>query len=104
MDVKETDKEIIIEAELPGLEEKDISLTLQNGILTVQGEKKSSYDEEKENEEPRPDYRRSRRARSESAADGVGTLGRLQHTPRRERLARKRRQRRAAARHRCWAE
>jgi HSP20 family protein len=49
MDVRETDKEIIIEAELPGLEEKDISLTLQNGILTVGGEKKSRYDEEKEN-------------------------------------------------------
>jgi HSP20 family protein len=49
MDVKETDKEIIIEAELPGLEEKDVSLTLQNGILTVQGEKKIEYDEEKEN-------------------------------------------------------
>ena len=49
MDVRETDKEITVEAELPGLEEKDISLTLQNGILTVQGEKKSSYDEEKEN-------------------------------------------------------
>jgi HSP20 family molecular chaperone IbpA len=39
MDVRETDKEIIIEAELPGLEEKDISLTLQNGILTVEGGK-----------------------------------------------------------------
>ena len=49
MDVKETDKEIIIEAELAGLEEKDVSLTLQNGILTLQGEKKIEYDEEKEN-------------------------------------------------------
>ena len=49
IDVKETDKEIIIEAELPGAEEKDISVTLQNGILTLQGEKKIEYDEEKEN-------------------------------------------------------
>jgi len=49
VDMKETDKEIIIEAQLPGLEEKDVSLTLQNGILTVQGEKKIEYDEEKEN-------------------------------------------------------
>lgn len=49
IDVKETDKEIIIAAELPGTNEKDISLTLQNGVLTIQGEKKVEYDEEKEN-------------------------------------------------------
>jgi HSP20 family protein len=49
MDVKETDKEILVETELPGLGEKDISLTVQNGVLTIQGEKKLDYDEEKEN-------------------------------------------------------
>jgi HSP20 family protein len=49
IDVKETDKEIIIAAELPGTNEKDISLTLQNGVLTIQGEKTVEYDEEKEN-------------------------------------------------------
>jgi HSP20 family protein len=40
MDVKETDKEIVVETELPGLDEKDISLTVENGLLTIQGEKK----------------------------------------------------------------
>jgi HSP20 family protein len=49
LDVKETDKEIVVEAELPGLEEKDISLMMQNGVLTIQGEKRLEYDEEKEN-------------------------------------------------------
>ena len=49
MDVKETDKEIVVETELPGLDEKDISLTVQNGVLTIQGEKKLDYDEKKEN-------------------------------------------------------
>ena len=49
MNVKETDKDIIIEAELPGMEENDVSLTLQNGILTLQGEKKIEYDEDKDN-------------------------------------------------------
>lgn len=48
LDVKETDQEIVLEAELPGLEEKDISLTMQNGVLTIQGEKRLEYDEEKE--------------------------------------------------------
>src|SRR5262245_37258250 len=49
MDVKETEKEIVVETELPGLDEKDISLNVQNGVLTIQGEKKLDYDEEKEN-------------------------------------------------------
>jgi hypothetical protein len=41
MDVKETDKEILVETELPGLGEKDISLTVQNGVLTIQVRKNS---------------------------------------------------------------
>jgi HSP20 family protein len=45
MDVTETDKEIVVEAELPGIDEKDVSLALQDGVLTIRGEK----DEEKEN-------------------------------------------------------
>ena len=49
MDVKETDKEILVEAELPGIEEKDISLSLQDGVLSIRGEKKLERDEEKEN-------------------------------------------------------
>ena len=49
MDVKETDKEIVVEAELPGMDDKDISLSLQDGILTIKGEKKLERDEKKEN-------------------------------------------------------
>ena len=49
VDVKETDKEIVVEAELPGMDEKDISLALQDGVLTIRGEKKHEYDVEKEN-------------------------------------------------------
>jgi HSP20 family protein len=49
VDVRETDKEIVVEAELPGIEEKDISLDLKDGVLTIRGEKKHEYDEKKEN-------------------------------------------------------
>ena len=49
MDVTETDKEIVVEAELPGIDEKDVSLALQDGVLTIGGEKKHEVDEEKEN-------------------------------------------------------
>jgi len=45
MDVKETDKDLVVEAELPGLGEKDVSVTLRDGILTIKGEKRSERDE-----------------------------------------------------------
>ena len=49
MDVKETDKEIVVEAELPGMDEKDISLAVKDGVLTIRGEKRHEHEEEKVN-------------------------------------------------------
>lgn len=49
MDVRETDKSFVIEAELPGVDEKDISVTLQDGVLRLRGEKKLEREEKKEN-------------------------------------------------------
>jgi HSP20 family protein len=40
IDVEETDKEYRVTAELPGLEERDVEVLLQDGLLTVRGEKK----------------------------------------------------------------
>lgn len=48
IDVRETEAAFVIEAELPGIEEKDVSITLNNGILTLKGEKKSTRDENKD--------------------------------------------------------
>ncbi|UEM06855.1 Hsp20/alpha crystallin family protein (plasmid) [Skermanella rosea] len=42
-DVAETDREYRVTAELPGLEEKDIDLTFQDGVLTLKGEKKVEH-------------------------------------------------------------
>jgi HSP20 family protein len=47
MDVSETDGEIEITAELPGLEEKDIDVHFADGILTIKGEKTQEKTEEK---------------------------------------------------------
>jgi len=47
MDVSETDKEIEITTELPGLEEKDIQLNVADDVLTVRGEKKNEREESK---------------------------------------------------------
>jgi HSP20 family protein len=45
IDIDETDKEVRITAELPGLEEKDVNLEIANGILSISGEKKSESDD-----------------------------------------------------------
>jgi HSP20 family protein len=47
LDVKENEAAILIEVELPGLDEKQVELTLQDGILTITGEKKSGCKEDK---------------------------------------------------------
>ena len=47
-DVRETPTEFVVEAELPGMDEKDVSVTLNNGMLTLKGEKKSEREEKKD--------------------------------------------------------
>jgi HSP20 family protein len=49
MNVAETDKEIEISAELPGLEEKDVQLNVADGVLTIKGEKKAEKEEKDKN-------------------------------------------------------
>jgi HSP20 family protein len=48
IDVRETEAELVVEAELPGMDEKDVSVTLTNGVLTLKGEKKSEREEKKD--------------------------------------------------------
>jgi HSP20 family protein len=48
-DVSETEKELIVEAEISGMDKKDIKINLSNGVLTIQGEKKHEKKEENEN-------------------------------------------------------
>ena len=45
VDVTETDKEIEITAELPGLEEKDVQVNLSDNLLTIRGEKKAEKEQ-----------------------------------------------------------
>lgn len=43
LEVKEADDQVTITAELPGLNEKDVDLTVHDGVLTLRGEKKSEH-------------------------------------------------------------
>lgn len=49
IDIRETDKSYVIEAELPGLEKDDFKLTVEDGVLTLEGEKKMEHEEKNEN-------------------------------------------------------
>lgn len=49
MDVTETDKEIEISAELPGLEEKDVQINVADSFLTIRGEKKAEKEQKDKN-------------------------------------------------------
>ena len=44
LDVADNGTEIKVTAELPGMEEKDVELTLHDGVLSLRGEKKSEKD------------------------------------------------------------
>ncbi|PSJ56257.1 Hsp20/alpha crystallin family protein [Pseudaminobacter soli (ex Li et al. 2025)] len=45
VEFSETDKEIRVTAEVPGLEENDIEVLLEDGVLTLRGEKKSETED-----------------------------------------------------------
>ena len=49
IDVNETDEAYEVTAELPGMEKKDITVTVENGLVTLRGEKRVDREEKKKN-------------------------------------------------------
>ncbi len=45
VDIEETEKEYLIKAELPEIKKEDVKVTVENGILTLQGERKQEKEE-----------------------------------------------------------
>ncbi|HXX34118.1 MAG TPA: Hsp20/alpha crystallin family protein [Thermodesulfobacteriota bacterium] len=45
LDVAETKNELVVKAEVPGMDAKDIDISLSNGMLTIKGEKKQEREE-----------------------------------------------------------
>ena len=45
IDVKDKDNELLVTAEVPGLTDKDVELFVDNGMLTIRGEKKAEHEE-----------------------------------------------------------
>jgi HSP20 family protein len=47
IDVAEDDKQVVVTAELPELDEKDLEVTLSGDVLTIRGEKRAEQEESK---------------------------------------------------------
>lgn len=45
VDISETDTEYLIKAELPEVKKEDVKVTLQDGVLTIQGERRQEKEE-----------------------------------------------------------
>jgi HSP20 family protein len=48
MDLVETDEHFVLRADLPGLSEEDVSIELEDSVLTVAGERKAEHEDKKE--------------------------------------------------------
>lgn len=57
VDIKEEANRFVIHADIPGVDPKDIDITMENGVLTLKGERLSERKEEREG------YKRVERAR-----------------------------------------
>ena len=45
VEVIDTDKDVRVSAELPGLDEKDVEVLMSDGVLTIRGEKRSEVED-----------------------------------------------------------
>src|SRR5215211_9151136 len=48
MDLVETEDHFVLRADLPGLSEEDVSIELEDSVLTVAGERKTEHEDKKE--------------------------------------------------------
>ena len=57
VDIKEEDDKFLIYADIPGVDPKDIDVSMENGILTIKGERETESKEEREG------YKRTERSK-----------------------------------------
>ena len=98
MDVRDEEKQIVIEAEVPGLTKEQVTVELDNGVLRIKGDKKET-DEKKSQSYIHKELKRSSFCRSFSIGDNINkdtvgakfengvleiTLQKLQPSPKKE--------------------
>ena len=55
-DIYETDNELVVQVELPGVKKEDVKVSIENNVLTISGERKFEEETKREN------YRRAERS------------------------------------------
>ena len=48
VDIKETKDKFVIHADIPGVKPEEIDISMENGVLTIKGEKKTEAETEKD--------------------------------------------------------
>jgi len=75
LDVSETDGEYVVRADLPAVRKEDVSVTIDNDVLTIAGERKFDKEERSEKVHRRESFRgmfsRSLSLPDDAKADGI---------------------------------
>ena len=71
VDINENEKNYVISAELPGVDKDNLHVTLENGILTIEGSVEDETSEEKEGKTIRRERRYGKYSRSFNVGEGV---------------------------------
>ena len=80
VDIREDENEIVLDADMPGVDEKSADVSLENNILTIQG--KTTGDSPKDHRLVREEYgvhRFRREFELSNAIDGTGITARLKN-------------------------
>lgn len=75
VDIKETDKGFTLKADFPGLKKEDISVTVDNSVLTLSAEHKEEKEEKEKGKVIRQERRYGKYTRSFSLGSGVDEKG-----------------------------
>jgi len=49
VDIYETDNEVVVRADLPGVDQRDLDIRLENNVLTIKGERKMEQEAKEDN-------------------------------------------------------
>lgn len=71
VDIRDEEKQLTIEAEIPGLTKDQVSVEVVNNVLTIKGEKKEKKEDEKKGEYVHRELKHSSFARSFSLNDNL---------------------------------